>query len=68
MGEQAELKRDLKMAGMLIRKLNRQLASKEQRIQKILALADRTILHLKMNKKCQHPDLLRDWRKECGDG
>ena len=62
-----ELKRELKAAGMLIRKLNRLLAGKEQRIQKLLALGDRTVLHLEVKSaKCQHAALLEDWVKECG--
>lgn len=55
-----------KNAAREIRKLNRQLAAKEQRIQKILSLGDRTILHLKTNQKCQHAALLKDWKQECG--
>ena len=63
----SELKLDLKRAGMLIRKLNRLIAAKEQRIQKLLALGDRTVLHLEAKTaKCQHAALLKDWVKECG--
>ena len=51
----------------MIRKLNRLLAGKEQRIQKLLALGDRTVLHLEAKSaKCQHAALLEDWVKECG--
>lgn len=65
--EVEQRRRDSKNAVMEIRKLNRQLAAKEQRIQKILALGDRTVLHLtQTSAKCQHAALLKDWNKECG--